>query len=179
MQDVGTRLNIKVFDKNKKLVNRFEKQSDSFVIGFVRAFYFALMYDTSITTGERFPWRYRSLAPDGDASYGVVVGNGSQNMLLTDTSLDNQLLTDNLTYSSVGIDFPVVIGNSADIVHWRAFSNISGEDLYITEAGIIRDAHGSTATIRRLIVKDTFAPILLQEEHQLLVEYILTFRVHV
>jgi len=108
-------------------------------------------------------------APDNDSSYGIVVGNGTKSVAISDYALASQIAhgtgAGQLDYNVSTISFSVDTSVSpavGKIVLSRTFTNSSGATINITEVGIIarnywKDNIPTILDTKFLIMRDLLA----------------------
>ena len=108
-------------------------------------------------------------APDNDSSYGIVVGNGTNAVVINDYKLASQI-THGTSSGQLDYDTHTLIGptvdtqnNKAYFSFVRSFVNRSGSTITVSECGIIarnywKDGGGVRQDVKYLIIRDLINP---------------------
>ncbi len=115
---------------------------------------------------------FRMNAPDGNGSYGIVVGSGSTAVdICNDYALENKL---DLDHSAVIVEATTCKSGIIEIAIKRDITNNSGSEVTINEVGLYCYGGGSTKIhcIDRTVLVE---PITLQNEQTMKVTYKLKY----
>lgn len=122
---------------------------------------------TSVTGAERrYYWSIedarRTLNMDAAvnvSAYGIVVGTGDTAETNTDFALETQLTegvgAGNITHGAMDIGTTAVVGANVDLELTRSFTNLTGSEITVKEAGIyVRCVTGIPSTYYFCIIRD-------------------------
>lgn len=124
-------------------------------------------------------------APNGDDSYGIIVGSGNVPVTPDDYKLASKIThgtgLGQLLYGDTFFDPVSVVNNVSSFRVTRTFTNNSGSSVTVQELGIVawnywKDAHGVHQSAKFLILRDVLAsPVSVPDGATLTVRY--TFQV--
>jgi hypothetical protein len=205
MSKIGLWYEVILKDRNGKVVKRFKRKSESWLVGFIRllrAFimqrYYASVSTTPITTEDgasnQFPatsspanmsTAYPCCNGDtGDVSQGMVVGTSDTANTLTTYALGSKIGhgtgSGQLLYSSM--TFEDVVNPSGNILQFRmtrVFTNNSGADITVREFGLLSKLINSSNQAKSiLIARDVLSsPITIPDGYSLTLRYIVKITV--
>ncbi len=188
-KSIGIGYKIEVKDKNGKTVRTIVKNKDPICDGLYGILVALISKNSlSITDPSGTSWTFatvdftktNALAPAGDDSYGVVVGNGSGTPSYSDNDLfskiPNGTSSGQLQYGDSSIYQPAPSGNTLIIGVTRTFTNNSGGDINISEIGLLlslsgTDPNGNAITEPTLILHDTFTPVTVPNGGSITITY--------
>ena len=172
--NIDIKVEVKVIDKNNKIIKYHKQRSHSFVANFlgVLANYFVdtpfntvSVFKATNTSGTQFSTVYPLYGNDGanDSTYGIVVGTGTATPTPTDTNLESQIVngtgTGQLVYSAHTFNpssgSVITSNNTAYFTITRQFTNQSGSPITVSEVGFIavtKDTSSNTDYV--LIIHD-------------------------
>ena len=125
-------------------------------------------------------------APEGDDTWGIVVGIGTTKQAPDDYNLENKIAhgdaTGQLLYGAVTVEDPAVSNNTITMRLIRTFSNSSGGSVNVQEFGIIMyhyfrynvSGHVYTREFKVLVARDVLdTPVSVPDGGTLTVRYII------
>lgn len=111
-----------------------------------------------------------------DATFGTVVGSGTNAAAVTDTDLQTLIAhgtsSGQLQYSAVSFGAPTTDSSTTSFIVTRVFTNGSGGTVTVNEIGLVCIAYGTDNNIRNfLIVRDIPTPITILNSQALTLNY--------
>jgi len=174
---IGTRIELEVRSKDGKIIHKHEQESKSWLANFLRALR-AIMYvdhDDNVetlknTSGNEKGYpnlRYTTSAimsvkaPEGNDSYGILVGTGTKVVEPEDFNLDNKITngsgTGQLLYGETSVENVGISGNIITLRITRTFSNNSGSSIVIREIGLVMTTEYESGYDYFLIARDVLS----------------------
>lgn len=173
--NIDARVEIEIVDKDGKVIDRYEKRSESFLKAFLqwlRTFFGGTETIYGPSVGETFdipgtPTSWFDVldirGTAGDDSVGIVVGSSGVAPTPTDTALASKIShgtgAGQLQYSDQTVEAISQSGNTVSFRISRSFTNGSGSSVTVAEAGIMAKvlaADGVTHSF--LIMRDVISP---------------------
>jgi hypothetical protein len=206
MSKIGLWYEVELRDRNGKVVKRFKRKSDSWLVGFVKLLksLFYQRYNTSVVygnvtaedgstanppcdytpTGYTFSVLYPCCRGDaGDVTHGIAVGNSDTPNTLTTYALGSKISHGNgsgqLLYGAVTIeDVTNPSGNILQFRIIRVFTNSSGADVTVKEFGLLCRIYTPNGHKNILLARDVLTtPITIPDGYSLTLRYIVKITV--
>ena len=185
-------IEVKVNDKNGKLISKKTKESKSFLIGFLGLLEGLLRGNVASSTVkdvlnslEDFPDATSNASyimgvwgADDDATFGIVVGTGNTAPDNTDYKLETPIAhgvaATQLDYNGTSYVAAQVVGANVDLQIIRTFTNGSGGTIVVEEVGIYATAVETGAANKVLaIIRDITGGVTVLNTQVLTVTYTL------
>lgn len=185
--------NVKITDRNGKLITDKTRESESFVIGFlgllegiIRGSAGASTVKDILGSDEDFPdgsndagYIFKLAANDDSDTFGIIVGTGNTPPTNTDfvieTKIDHGVAAGELDYNAVGVVAAAEVGDNIDLQVNRSFTNSSGGSITVEEIAIYAQATETGAAAKYLcIIRDVTGGVAVANGQTLTVTY--TFR---
>ena len=142
-----------IFNPQGKLIKRIPwKRANSYVQQLIDLLYRHLSVGSLAVTDTsgaavgtiRTLYTFRATSGADNTNYGIVIGTGTNPVLVGDYKLQTQVVT-NIAHSSVSVSAPVTDGTTRKVEIVRTFTNNTGSALNITEVGLYLTGHSETA----------------------------------
>ncbi len=160
---------IVIRDKKGRVLQAIRPRSPKYVINFVDILQIflnntarTLTRTNDLNTSYTPSWAYKCNAPANDDSNGLVVGSGANPVAVTDTKLQTQIAhgvgAGQLSYSATTISAPSTAGSTRKFTVQRMFTNNSGAQVTINEAGLYIADIGSSQLYKFCFIREAVSP---------------------
>jgi len=166
--NIDIRLTITIKDKDGKIIKYHKQHSHSFVANFLNSLAESFaqvtisnnnnIFSCVLTNGSSdYVWSNFSVnGPNGNDTYGIVIGTGTKTPTPSDFKLGNQITngTGNgqMVYNAMSFNpssgTVTISGNTSYIQITRTFQNQSGASITVTETGIIGQMYDISGAIQ-------------------------------
>jgi hypothetical protein len=198
LKGISLDIDLVLKDKDGNVVKKVRTPGNSFLLNFMNMLYavltataFANFASERIRTTPSYTVEGRQIqytrelagiqawAPKEDDTHGVLIGSGTSAVTPNDTWLASQIKnglgSGQMLYLFSEVDATTVAGTSAYITLRRSFINHSGNDITITELGVV--VWNVNPSSYLLIIRDLIPPIDVPNDYTLDVQYTISVSV--
>lgn len=182
-------IQIETKDKYGQLKYFYKTLANSFVLAFIDILYSNAaqttqsVKDTSNTlrtvgcfAGSTGAWQWFTMNEGaGAATYGILVGTGTNAVAITDYALQTQIAngtsSGQLQYGTNSISAPATVSTSRQFTVSRTFTNVSGGNITINEVGLATTTTGGCGITYKYLIDRTLSTFTITNGYSSTVTY--------